>query len=332
MKKINLLSISLAAIFSMLSVSIVSNEKIYGHANESDIIDNNYSENIKKEQMISYLIDEQTKAYIDNNYNAVNQIEEELKNLGVSSVPQNEIANLPQEVTQIALLSDDFDGNYSETDTNAIHQYMMDNGDYSALVTIVSARKASGNLYQNGIKGFHEPNYGSAANAVLGFIGTEYLGNKTTLVGEILDKIFNIVDLLSDVYQDLSTSTTITDLSYRYEWEITESYCFVARPSSTTGSSIIECISNRVAIDVEAKFYDVNFNGIYSDPDSTIVNVSEVYTSPMYCNTTEYFKYRRTGIRSYQRKETLKSFNILGPKDRIIERIQLLDPDSINQV
>lgn len=47
MKKINLLSISLAAIFSMLSVSIVSNEKIYGHANESDIIDNNYSENIR---------------------------------------------------------------------------------------------------------------------------------------------------------------------------------------------------------------------------------------------------------------------------------------------
>ena len=285
----------------------------------------------EKNQYIGDLLTEQSHAYLRGDIKTAENIESELAILGVEDLSQKEISDFSNQVIPASTSDDDYDGVITETTNNKFHRYIVDSGMYSAQITIATPITTESNLYKAGTIVEHEPDYLKAGMELIGFASKAYLGS----VYKTFDFVFTFMDAFEtfgDIYEFVTPNTYFDCSGNTYKWSSAEMVCFLGMPSPNTNTFFTHCVSNQVEINVSAISTILNVDGMHSESDDIHYESHYTYISPLYCNTYEYFQYRKTGILTYDGEEMLKSYDIYGVNGNLIHTVELTNPKEINVI
>ena len=324
MKKVAIGALALATIIGLTAASpIVTASAEAAAAREAKI----WQAIDERNQYIGDLLTEQSNAYLRGDTATAENIENTLTNLGVKHLTNEEIIEFNKQLSTTSVLNDDYDGYYVETDTYTYHQYIVDSGMYSAEFTIIAPKSLESNLVKSGL--IAEKHYDSiiAGINVLEILGKSFLGSKF----ERLDLAFTAIDIFSGLFSDLQPSMTIENVSMQYEWMIAETVCFLSWPRST-GAFDLQCASNYVSFDIVSSAKKLTIENGHAVTEIAPSVLHGEYQSPMYCSTKEYFEYRKTGNKDYDRQEMLQSVDIHDEVGNTVHAVNLLNPDSPTQI
>lgn len=277
----------------------------------------------EKNAYIGDLLAKQSNAYLRDDTETAETIEEALSELNVRKLTSEEIITFNNQLSSVAPLSDDYDGYFTKTDTYTYHQYIVDVGMYSAEFTIIAPISEESNLVKKGQIDKNPINYIQAGANILTILGKEFLGSKFLA----LEILFTGMDILTGLFEDITPVTIVEDIETSYEWLIAETVCFLSWPRAS-GAFDIQCISNYVSFDIEAKTYNLE---IVDGHTVTKIHPSVLhgeYKSPMYCSTKEYFDFRKTGIKNFSYQEMLHSVDITDEIGKTVHSVKLLNPNT----
>jgi len=279
---------------------------------------------------IDALIEQRTKALIENNQKLYDEINGSLEERGLSEVTLEEVIELTGSVPMIdgSTLSPDsldkpeMDALASSATFETVYStYVTGGRSYDVMRVYATPNGNTGTLYQTGNTSV--TNSASAAANTMAFIKIG-VSSVAGLASDTIGVVQTVYGALSGIVSQLSTTSTVTNIKATYVWNAAETCVFVYFPSPTIGGLWnVKAIYSKATSGV-----GVNVPTLVTSANGTIAVVQQ----KSYSGSATPVNYNSTAkaFESYQNGGTYQSrvskITITGIEGKTVKTINLRNP------
>lgn len=262
---------------------------------------------------IDQLVEDRNQAYLLEDYDAVNQISDELYENGMSMISLEELNALTgEENTQISRSGATFETVYSTYSTG---------GKKYDIMRVYATPTSSSELYMTGITAVK--NSASAKANAMSFINITVQA-AAGLASNTISAVQTVYGALSSLVSNLSSTSTIKNISSSYTWNVAETCVFVYIKSPTTGMWIQGAQYGKASSSVTVVTPTLTYGTNGAIASSVTKTYSGTATPTNYNSTAQAVN---GYLESVYTDAKVSKVVIKGIEGKTVKTIKLLNPD-----